>query len=283
MAILPVARASAKSRATRRRSAVVAAVRQQQPEGRASGGRRRHCHGLAGRARRPLSALHSPAQRIVPLTAPSRCGRSRRLRPAPRICGPPGLSSNCPWRVPWFDENAVLQAGGRDDRAVDDGAGCAAGEHQVRCHARVDTRIHAAGGLKAAVRIAPASANLQRTDLLRRVVCRRRPGPSNAGVFDGGSACERGGGATALRLEGPRRSRSRFSRGGAALGSACAITFTRRERRCTSHSRVQYVVSSATSVIEGPNIGRNRSKTPASRSWPRTARASSAEEYSTAK
>ena len=47
--------------------------------------------------------------------------------------------------------------------------------------------------------------------------------------------------------------------------------------------RVQYVVSSVTSVIDGPNIGRKRSNTPASRSWARTARASSGEEYSTAK
>lgn len=47
--------------------------------------------------------------------------------------------------------------------------------------------------------------------------------------------------------------------------------------------RVQYVVSSVMSVIDGPNIGRNRSKTPASRSCARTARASSAEGYSTAK
>ena len=60
-----------------------------------------------------------------------------------------------------------------------------------RCHAAVETRIHSAGGLKAAVRIAPAGANLQRTGLLRRVVCCRRPGPSNAGVFDGGSTTAR--------------------------------------------------------------------------------------------
>jgi hypothetical protein len=49
------------------------------------------------------------------------------------------------------------------------------------------------------------------------------------------------------------------------------------------HPRVQYVVSSVISVVDGPNIGRNRSKTPASRSWARTARASFAEEYSTAR
>jgi integrase-like protein len=46
---------------------------------------------------------------------------------------------------------------------------------------------------------------------------------------------------------------------------------------------VQYVISSSTSVIDGPNIGRNRSKTPAPWSRLSTAFASSAEEYSTAK
>ena len=73
-----------------------------------------------------------------------------------------------------------------------------------RCHAAVETRIHAAGGLKAAVRIAPASANLQRTGLLRRVVCCRRPGPSNAGVFDGGWPCATSRACRATLVPGPR-------------------------------------------------------------------------------
>jgi hypothetical protein len=64
----------------------------------------------------------------VPLPALCRCGRTRGLRPAPRICGSPGLSDNCLWRVPWFHENALLQVDGGDDDLADDGAGCAAGE-----------------------------------------------------------------------------------------------------------------------------------------------------------
>ena len=60
-----------------------------------------------------------------------------------------------------------------------------------RCHAGVETRVHAAAGLKATVRVAPASANLHGTGLLRRMVCCCTPGASSPGVFGGGSVCGR--------------------------------------------------------------------------------------------
>lgn len=68
----------------------------------------------------------------APQPALSRCGRTRRLRPARRICGSPGLPGNCLCRVPWFHENALLQVDGRDDDLADDGAGCTAGEERER-------------------------------------------------------------------------------------------------------------------------------------------------------
>jgi len=63
------------------------------------------------------------ADRLVALPALSRCGRTCRLRLAPKICGSPSLYGNCLWRVPWFHENALLQVDGRDDDLTDDGAG----------------------------------------------------------------------------------------------------------------------------------------------------------------
>jgi hypothetical protein len=46
----------------------------------------------------------SQGARRVSLPALRRCGRIRRVTPAPRICVSPGLSGKCLWRVPWFHE-----------------------------------------------------------------------------------------------------------------------------------------------------------------------------------
>ena len=117
--------------------------------------------------------------------------RSERTDVLPHESGAVVSSRRTPLCVLAADEKQVFRPDGQTDRRVGLAAMREIGEEQVACHAAVETRIHAAGGLKAAVRIAPASANLQRTGLLRRVVCCRRPGPSNAGVFDGGSTYAR--------------------------------------------------------------------------------------------
>jgi hypothetical protein len=96
---------------------------------------------LTAPSRPPMRGKRDPAlssciaaeirPRASPQPALSTCGRTCRLRPAPKICGSPSLSGNCLWCVPWFHENALLQVDGRDDDLADDGAGCAAGDKEV--------------------------------------------------------------------------------------------------------------------------------------------------------
>ena len=56
------------------------------------------------------------------------------------------------------------------------------GEQRVASPCGVETRIRAATCLKAAVRIAPAIANVQRTGLVRRMVYGHTPDPLKPGM-----------------------------------------------------------------------------------------------------
>jgi len=116
------------SRASGRVPSFARPAGQTRPEGRVM---------LSGASRAP--APRRPSGGSALLAALSRCRRTRSLRPAPRTCGSPSLSGKCLWRVPWFHENAILQVGGPDDDPADDGAGCAAGDMQVRRVGQRDT------------------------------------------------------------------------------------------------------------------------------------------------
>ena len=96
----------------------------------------------------------------------------------------------------WVHAKPQLRADRKRGRATDDAERLEIGEHQVRCHARVDTRIHAAAGVTAGCSYSPASANVQRTGLVRRMVSGRDTGSARAaGAVGGGSACGRAPGS----------------------------------------------------------------------------------------
>ena len=91
---------------------------------------------------------------------PARCGSERpsERRLASEICGSPHRSGTAGGAFPAFmrtrySASAASTTGGRTT-----GRALQVARSRSRCHAAVETRIHAAGGVKAAVRIAPASA-----------------------------------------------------------------------------------------------------------------------------